>query len=394
MRIPLLDLQPQHAGLRDDLLAALTRVLDSNQFILGPEVPRLEEAVARLCGVAYGIGVSSGTDALLASLMALEIGPGDLVLTTPYTFFATMGTVLRLGARPIFVDIEPQSFNLDPDRLAEALAADARGGRQIKAIIPVHLFGQCADMGRILPLAAQYGVPVIEDAAQAIGAACPLVGDTGAVSWRQAGSMGLAGCFSFFPSKNLGCLGDGGMIVTDDAELAESLRTLRNHGAKPKYMHGRVGGNFRLDTIQAAVLEVKLGHLEDWHRARTENARRYRELFAVAGLAGTVQLPEELYAGQPGAEGQLHHIYNQFVIRCPERDALQRHLLQHEIGCEVYYPLALHQQACLAGAGYEGQCFPVAEAAARESLALPIYPGLTDEMQRVVVETIAAFFAS
>ncbi|OQX19595.1 MAG: transcriptional regulator [Desulfobulbaceae bacterium A2] len=393
MRIPLLDLQPQHAGLRDDLLAVITRVLDNNQFILGPEVPRLEGAVARLCGVAHGIGVSSGTDALLASLMALEIGPGDLVLTTPYTFFATMGTVLRLGARPIFVDIEPRGFNIDPEQLAEALAADTRVGRRIKAIIPVHLFGQCADMARILPLAARYGVPVIEDAAQAIGAACPLSGDDGGVCWHQAGGMGLMGCFSFFPSKNLGGIGDGGMIVTNDAELAECLRTLRNHGAKPKYMHGRVGGNFRLDTIQAAVLEVKLQHLADWHRARAENARRYRELFAAAGLIGTIRLPEELYAGQPGAEGQLHHIYNQFVIRCSERDALQRHLLQHEIGCEVYYPLALHQQACLAGGGYEGLSFPVAETAARESLALPVYPGLTHEMQQVVVETIASFFA-
>jgi dTDP-4-amino-4,6-dideoxygalactose transaminase len=344
MNVPLLDLKPQLAALRPQILEAVTRVIDSTGYILGPEVANLEQRVAQYCGARYGTGLSSGTDALLAALMSLEIGPGDLVLTTPYTFFATMGTILRVGAQPLFVDIQPASFNIDPDRMAEALAADRKNGSRIKAIIPVHLYGQCADMPRITALAAEYDIPVIEDAAQAIGAECPYE-ENGAVTWRRAGSMGLCGCFSFFPSKNLGGIGDGGMLTTSDQRFAEIVQSNRNHGAEPKYYHSRVGGNFRLDPIQAAVLAVKLSYLDQWHAARSRNAGRYRQLFHEAGLAGdAVTLPRAMYAGIQGADQHNHHIYNQFVILATERDRLRQYLQEHSVGCEIYYPLCLHQQ--------------------------------------------------
>lgn len=394
MKVPLLDLHHQMNALRDEVMTAVARVIDSTQYILGPEVNRLEASVAEYCGVEHAVGVSSGTDALLVSLMALGIGPGDWVLTTPYSFFATMGSIIRVGALPVFVDIRPDTMNISPARMAEALAVDRKNGSRIKAILPVHLFGQCADMQQIRALAAEYGLPIIEDAAQAIGAACPFAED-GRTTWQRAGAMGIAGCFSFFPSKNLGGIGDGGMVTTSDGEFAERLRIFRNHGAKPKYYHSRIGGNFRLDPIQACVLEIKLRHLDAWHQARRANAAVYRRLFAEAGLAGeTVALPPAVYETADGSQAQNHHIYNQFVIRVARRDALRDFLTGNSVGCEVYYPLCLHQQECLLPYGLSGQSFPEAERAARESLALPIYPELTNDQLEYVVATIAGFFKS
>ena len=385
------------APLRDEILAAVTEVIDSTQYILGPKVEQFEKNIAAYCGSNHGIGVASGTDALLAALMALGIGPGDAVLTTPYSFFATMGCILRLGARPVFADIDPVSYNIDPVRMAEALAQDARTGKRIKAIIPVHLYGQCADMGAILALARQYNLPVVEDAAQAIGAVYPLKTGNGRTVWQRAGSMGEAGCFSFFPSKNLGGIGDGGLITCNDPELAERIRIIRVHGGAPKYHHGVVGGNFRIDPIQTVVLDIKLARLPEWHKARRRNAVNYRRLFAQTGVleSGAVSLPEAVYAaeGLTVGEGCDYHIYNQFVIRAKDRDGLLRHLISHEVGAEIYYPIPLHRQGCLAGLGYEDVSFPEAERAALETLALPIFPELTGEMQSFVVAKIAEFYS-
>ena len=399
MKVPLLDLKQQLTYLREDILEAVTRVVDSTTYILGPEVTSFEQEVADYCGVENGVGVSSGTDALLVSLMALGVGPGDQVLTTPYSFFATMGVVLRLGATPVFVDIDPVSFNIDPNAMEEALLRDHE--KKIKAILPVHLYGQCADMAVIMKLASQYDLPVIEDAAQAIGAECPMNCERGGshVQWKKAGSMGLAGCFSFFPSKNLGGIGDGGMVVTHDSAYAEKIRILLNHGASPKYYHGQVGGNFRLDPIQAAVLRIKLAHLDQWHKARRENAGRYNRLFAETDLAEDdfLVLPQAVYLtkkeveGTRNGAGENFHIYNQYVLRVTRRDALMDWLRSQDIGCEVYYPLALHQQKCL-GADFPRLSFPQAEKAAAETLALPIYPELTADMQTYVVKKIAEFY--
>ncbi len=392
MNVPLLDLKPQLAALRPQIMEAVTRVIDSTGYILGSEVSEFEKKIAQYCGSSFGIGVSSGTDALLASLMSLDIGRGDLVLTTPYTFFATMGTVLRTGAQPVFVDVEPEGLNMDPQAMAEALEADRKGEHRIKAIIPVHLYGQCASMQRIAAFAEEYGVPVVEDAAQAIGAEFPFE-ENGGIVWKRAGNMGLCGCFSFFPSKNLGGIGDGGMITTSEKKFADIVRSNRNHGAEPKYYHSRVGGNFRLDPIQAAVLAVKLDYLEEWHAARRRNASLYRRFFQEAGLVGTpVTLPKEMYAQFEGAAEHNHHIYNQFVILVPERDALRQFLQDQGIGCEIYYPLCLHQQECLQSTAYKQLSFPVAEQAAATSLALPIYPELTTEQLSYVVETIRRFY--
>lgn len=390
MNVPLLDLKPQMDQLRPQLIEAVAKLIDSTQYILGPEVASFEQQIAAYCGAGFGVGVSSGTDALLNSLMSLDIGPGDAVLTTPYTFFATMGTILRVGAEPLFVDVEPESLNIDPAAVEAALAADSKGARRIKAMIPVHLFGQCADMQRLEELAAHYRVPVIEDAAQAIGAEFPFL-ENGVSRWQKAGSMGLAGCFSFFPSKNLGGIGDGGMITTSDEEFVEILRNNRNHGAHPKYYHARVGGNFRLAPVQAVVLAIKLPHLERWHGQRRRNAELYGQFFEQAGLVDApVQLPRAVYAGSDLAEEHNHHIYNQYVIHVPKRDELRAHLQENAIGCEVYYPLCLHQQQC-----YKTDnpgSFPVAENAAATTLALPIYPDLTEEQIRFVVEIISQFY--
>ncbi len=377
MTIPILDLHAHHKPLKQEILRAMERVLDSNTFILGPEVQKLEERVAAYCQTAHGIGVSSGTDALLVALMALDVGPGAEVVTTPYSFFATAGAVARLGARPVFVDIDPATYNLDPARLEEALTPRTR------AILPVHLYGQCADMEPMLQAAKKHGIPVVEDAAQAIGAEYR--------GGRRAGSMGAAGCLSFFPSKNLGALGDGGMVVTNDAALAEKMRVLRVHGSKPKYYHKLLGGNFRLDALQAAVLNVKLPHLDAWTKKRQENARRYTCLFRESGLPGkgAVTLPEARYAG-PGVAH--YHIYNQYVLRARDRDRLREHLGREEIGTEIYYPVPFHMQECFRSLELREGAYPEAERAARESLALPIYPELTEAQQARVVEAIGRFY--
>jgi dTDP-4-amino-4,6-dideoxygalactose transaminase len=369
MKVPLLDLKAQYATIRSGIREAIDRVCDAQQFILGEEVAALEREVATFCEARYAIGVSSGTDALLVALMALDIGPGDEVIVPTYSFFATAGTVARLGARPVFVDIERPSYNLDAAQLAACVTS------RTKAIMPVHLFGRCCDMGAVGAIASRHGIPVVEDAAQAIGARDE--------QRRSAGTIGAIGCLSFFPSKNLGAFGDAGMVLTNDADLADRLRILRAHGSQPKYYHRVVGGNFRLDAIQAAVLRVKLRYLVSWTKARRENAERYRVLFRELGLAGEVALPEDT----PG------HIYNQFVIRGFGRDDLQRHLRDAGVGTEVYYPVALHLQACFADLGYREGQLPEAEAAARESLALPIYPELTEEAQRYVVEQIRNFYS-
>ena len=362
MKVPLLDLQPQTEFFRKQIIREISAVVDSTSYILGPKVTKLEQEIAEYSGVAAAIGVSSGTDALLASLMALELRPGDRVLTTPYTFFATMGSIIRVGAVPVFADVDARTLNIDPEKAAEALEADAAGEQKIKAIMPVHLFGQCADMSAIMALARQYEIPVIEDAAQAIGAEYPFVDaeNSEEAVWKKAGSMGLAGCFSFFPSKNLGCLGDGGMITTCDSDFAETLRCYRNHGAEPKYYHSKIGGNFRLDPIQAAVLSVKLPCLEEWHEQRRKNSELYRELFTQAGLTKEqITLPEAVYSEAPGAEQHNIHIYNQFVIRTERRDALREYLQEKSIGCEIYYPVCLHQQKCLEPYGpYNTLSFP------------------------------------
>jgi dTDP-4-amino-4,6-dideoxygalactose transaminase len=368
MRVPLLDLQAQYATIREEVRAAMDRVCDSQHFILGPEVSAFEEEVAALCDVRFAVGVSSGTDALLLALMAVGVGPGDDVVTSPYSFFATAGTIARLGARAVFVDIERATFNLDPSMLASRLTL------RTKAIVPVHLFGRCCDMDAVDALATARGLSVIEDAAQAIGA----LDDRG----RVAGTIGTTGCLSFFPSKNLGGFGDAGMVLTNDAEVAERMRILRVHGSAPKYHHRFVGGNFRLDALQAAVLRVKLKYLDGWTKARRENADRYRTLFGEHGLDGVVVLPED----RPG------HIYNQFVIRCRRRDELQQFLLERGIGSEVYYPIPLHLQPCFGELGYRDGDLPEAEAAARESLALPIYPELTAAAQQYVVEQVRKFY--
>jgi len=393
MRVPLLDLQEQLKGIRSEILDGITELLDSTGYILGPQVETLEQRIAGYCQARHGIGVSSGTDALLASLMALGVGPGDFVLTTPYTFIATLGGILRLGARPVFADIDPISYNIAPEQVAAILADPVWAGK-IKVILPVHLYGQCADMERISALAADYRIPIVEDAAQAIGASCPMH-ENGKIVWRRAGSMGVAGCFSFFPSKNLGGIGDAGMIIVNDDDLAERIRIIRVHGGAPKYHHAVLGGNFRLDPIQAVALNVKFPHLPDWHRARRKNAALYYELLAESGLTGeAVTPPAALYANDAALEVDEpdYHIYNQFVIRCHRRDELKQYLQQADIGCEIYYPIPLHKQGCLQGLDPNNPSFPEAEKAALETLVLPIYPELSREMIHFVVEKIVEFY--
>ncbi len=358
MKVPLLDLRPQYEALKTELDAAIRQVVESQQFILGPAVKACETALAQYCGCSHAIGVSSGTDALLIALMAEDIGPGDEVITTPYTFFATAGSIARVGAKPVFVDIDPVSYNLDPARIEAAITPRTR------AIMPVHLYGQMADMDPLLALARKHNLIVIEDAAQAIGAE-----DKG----RRAGSLGHYGCFSFFPSKNLGCFGDGGMVTTNDPARAEKLDILRVHGSRPKYYHQIIGGNFRLDTIQAAVVNVKLPHLDDWTAARQRNAARYGQLFREAGLVNPDGTPNRHGIVLP-AVVQNRHIFNQYIVRTPNRAALRAHLQQHEIGTEIYYPVPLHLQQCFEPLGHKPGDFPQAEQAAQETLALPVYP--------------------
>lgn len=384
MKVPLLDLQAQYTALKPELDRAIAEVMASQHFILGPQVQECEKAIAQYSQCAHGIGVSSGTDALLMCLMAEDIGPGDEVITTPYTFFATAGAIARLGAKPVFVDIEPVCYNIDPSQIEAKITSKTR------ALIPVHLYGQMADMESVMAIARKHNLVVIEDAAQAIGAER---------HGKRAGSLGHYGCFSFFPSKNLGAVGDGGMIVTNDAQRAEKLVRLRAHGSKPKYYHKVVGGNFRLDTLQAAVVSAKLKYLDGWTTARQQNAQRYDKLFAASKLSVIDSLS---YASNGHANGapQLvlpkvvgeRHIFNQYIIRTTRRDQLKAGLQEKGVSTEIYYPVPMHLQECFASLGYKPGAFPNSESAAQETLALPIYPELTDAQAAYVVEAVSSFF--
>ncbi len=396
MAVPLLDLSEQYRLLAAPLREEIEEILGNQRFILGPKVEAFERAICAFSGAPHAIGVSSGTDALLAILMALGLGPGDAVITTAYTFFATAGCVARVGATPVFVDIDPVTYNISPGAIERYLEQHCRRGgdgcltndkgQTIRAIVPVHLFGMCCEMEAILELARRFELLVIEDAAQAIGAEYPRADGSSA----QAGTMGEAGYFSFYPSKNLGAAGDAGLIVCREQTLADRLRVCRQHGMEERYFYHFVGGNFRLDEIQAAVLNIKLPHLNNWSAARRAVADRYRAEFTGRGLTGTIQLPAESYRAS-GLEN--HHIYHQYVIRTPRRDALRQHLTEREIGNAVYYPLGLHQQDCFSALGYREGDLPETERAARETLALPIYPELSSEAQAEVVDAVAAFFA-
>jgi dTDP-4-amino-4,6-dideoxygalactose transaminase len=370
-QVPLLDLKAQHRQIRNEVLAEVERVVDSQKFILGEDVQKLEAEIAAYSSTLFAVGCASGSDALILALMALDIRPGDEVLTTPYTFFATAGAISRVGAVPVFVDVDEDTFNLDVELTKEALAAHPK----IRAMIPVHLFGGCADMDPIMEMAGDHGIPVIEDAAQSIGSE---------YKGRRAGSIGQIGCFSFFPSKNLGCYGDGGIITTNDIALAERLSALRVHGGKKKYYHEWIGLNSRLDALQAAVLRVKLRYLDGWSEGRQKNADRYRTHLAKAG-APVAPLKPAAY--------QTRHIYNQFVIRGERRDALQAHLKAHGIGTEVYYPIPLHLQPCYAFLGHKMGDFPISERLAAESLALPVHSELAPEDIEYTCDTIRAFYA-
>lgn len=385
MKVPLLDLQPQYQALKPELDAALLKVAASQHFILGPAVKELEARVAEYSGAKHGLGLSSGTDALLIALMAYDFGPGDEVVTSPYTFFATGGTIARVGARPVFLDIDPASFNLRVDLVERFLEKDCerradqvynrRTGGRVRAIMPVHLYGQCADMEGFGKLAQRFGLALIEDAAQAIGSECQ--------GGKRAAGIGDIGCLSFFPTKNLGAFGDAGMVVTNDDALAAKLRILRVHGGEPKYYHAIVGGNFRIDEIQAAVLNVKLGHLDDWTRGRQRNAAYYDRAFAGAGAAQVVT---------PTARPGYRHIYNQYVIRVPDRDRLRAYLGEQGVGTEIYYPVPLHMQKCFAYLGYKPEDCPESARAAGETLALPIYPELAEAQLQYVVDRIAGYY--
>jgi dTDP-4-amino-4,6-dideoxygalactose transaminase len=366
MAVPLLDLRRQYGPLREQIRTVIDRVCDDQFFILGPEVDEFEAEASKVLEVSHVVGCSSGTDALLLALMALDVGPGDEVVVPTFTFFATAGVVTRLGARPVFVDVDPTDYCMDPAQVAAAITD------RTKAVIPVHLFGQAADLEAIRRSAN--GVPLLEDCAQSWGAS---------FGGRQVGGVGDLGAFSFFPTKNLGCFGDGGLVTTDDPHMASLLKEMRMHGQSGPYLHPRVGGNFRLDALQAAVLRVKLPYVAAWIDGRRANAERYRRLFAAAGLEDRVQLPVAV-------EGR-GHTYNQFVVRVRRRDELQSHLREHGVGASVYYPLPLHLQPCFASLGYHEGQFPNAEQASREVLALPIFPELTEEEQSEVVSTIAEF---
>jgi dTDP-4-amino-4,6-dideoxygalactose transaminase len=381
MKVPLLDLKAQYTAIKTEIDASVAEVMESQQFILGPQVQKCERAVAEYCHCAHGIGVSSGTDALLICLMAEGIGPGDEVITTPYTFFATAGSIARVGAMPVFVDIDPVSYNLNAGQIESKITDRTR------AIMPVHLYGQMADMDAVMEIADKHRLTVIEDAAQAIGAE---------YRGRRAGSIGHYGCFSFFPSKNLGAAGDGGMVVTQDAQRAERLIRLRAHGAQPKYYHQVIGGNFRLDTLQAAVVLTKLRHLDTWTAARQHNAARYNRLFVETALdiadssgqghkrdgSPRLLLPEVIAD---------RHIFNQYVIRSEKRDKLREALQTKGVGTEIYYPVPLHLQECFSYLGHKAEAFPESERAAKETLALPIYPELSDQQAQYVVQCIAEF---
>lgn len=374
MAVPLLDLKAQYASIKEEILREISEISDSQYFILGPKVEKLEKEVASYCGSKFAVGVTSGSDALIIALMVEGIGPGDEVITTPFSFFATVGAIVRVGATPVFADIDPETYNIDPAKIAEKVTP------RTKAIIPVHLFGQSADMDPIMEIAKKHNLIVIEDACQAIGSE---------YKGRRVGSIGDYGCFSFFPSKNLGCFGDGGLVTCNDPEKAKLLKIFRNHGQSGTYMHEYVGGNFRLDALQAGILSVKLPYLDGWSEARQHNAAEYDRLFAAAsGLKGKVSLPKK-------AAFPVRHIYNQYCIEIADgkRDALVARLRETGIGCAVYYPLSLHLQKCFENLGGKPGDYPVSEAASGRIMALPIYPESTGEQRKAVVDAIAAFLA-
>jgi dTDP-4-amino-4,6-dideoxygalactose transaminase len=387
--VPLLDLKAQYASIRGEVEAAVDAVFESQQFVLGRNVSALEEEIARYCGVSYAVAVASGSDALLLSMKALGVGPGDAVVTVPFTFFATAGAIVNLGARPLFVDIDGAGYGMDAEQLSLLLEKDCTfnaatqklvhrsTSSNVKAILPVHLYGQCADMDEIREVAQKYRLPIVEDSCQAIGAR---------YRDKEAGGLGDLGCFSFFPSKNLGGAGDGGMVVTRRKDLAQQVRLLRGHGAQPKYFHSIVGYNSRLDELQAAVLRVKLAHLDRWIESRQRNAAEYGELFQTAGLLSKIAVPEI----------RMHrtHTFHQYVIRAADRDHLRTFLQSHGIGTEIYYPLPLHQQECFRYLGYDSSGFPRSRSAAAQTLALPVYPEMTADQKSYVVRTIVEFYAS
>jgi dTDP-4-amino-4,6-dideoxygalactose transaminase len=395
MRVPLLDLSEQHRALDDSIREAINDVLASGRFILGSKVEAFESAMCAYCDTPHAIGVSSGTDALLVILMALGIGCGDAVITTPYTFFATAGCIARVGARPLFADIDQETYNIRPSAIQECIEKNCqpdeagtwktKSGEKLRAMIPVHLFGLCCDMEALRKIAEHYRLVLIEDAAQAIGAEFPFPERI-----AKAGTMGESGLFSFYPSKNLGAAGDAGMVVCRDEELAQKLRTFREHGMEPRYFHHFIGGNFRLDEMQAAILAVKLPHLETWAAARRAAADFYGAELSRAGLSEKIAVPVEPYRDRGLTN---HHVYHQYVIRTPMRDALREHLGKRQIGTAIYYPLGLHEQKCFAYLGYKKGDFPETERAAREALALPIYPEISREAQRYVVSAIGEFFS-
>ena len=376
MKVSLLNLKLQYQGIREEVLKEIENICDNQSFILGENVKALEQEIAKYCNAKFAIGVASGTDAILLPLMAAGIGAGDRVITTPYTFFATAGSIARLNAIPVFVDIEPDTYNIDPDKLEHVIKKQTAAQRsRLKAIIPVHLYGQCAEMETIIKISKKYKLAVIEDAAQTIGAT---------YKGKMAGSIGDFGSFSFYPSKNLGGFGDGGMVTTNNEKLSEKVRILRVHGSKPKYYHKFVGINSRLDELQAAVLRIKLKHLETWTNNRIERAERYDTLFKDAGLSDIVSLPVR--------RAYNRHVFNQYIVRVKRRDALRDYLAKEGIGTEIYYPVPLHLQQCFKYLGYKKGDFPASEKAARETLALPIYPELALEEQEYVVKNIAEFY--
>ncbi|MFC2130810.1 DegT/DnrJ/EryC1/StrS family aminotransferase [Bacteroidota bacterium] len=387
MNVPLLDLKLQYKSIQEDVEKAILEVTRSQMLILGKEVEKLENTLAEYCGTKYAIGCSSGTDALLMALMALDIKPGDEVIMPTYSFFATAGVVARLNAIPVFVDSDPVTFNIDPNAIRELI------NEKTKAIIPVHLYGQCCEMDEIMAISKEYNIPVIEDGAQAIG--CQYK------DGRKAGAIGLMGCFSFYPTKNLGGFGDGGLVVTNDEAMADKLKKMRNHGMHPKYYHGFIGGNFRLDALQAAVLNVKFPHLEDWHKGRRKNADLYTKYFIEAGLAekegvlefdesNKVRLPEPVYKNSGHCN---YHIYNQYVIHVQKRDELRRFMSENSIGSEVYYPVPFHRQECFKSLNPKDEQFPVANALCEQTIALPIFPELTEEQIKYVVDNIKEFYS-
>jgi dTDP-4-amino-4,6-dideoxygalactose transaminase len=395
MEVPFLDLKRQYEKIRHEVRASIDQVLESQVFVLGKEVEKLEEEISRYTGSLHAVGVASGSDAILLSLMALGMGPGEGVITTPFTFFATAGSISHLGCVALFVDIDPDTYNMSPESLELFLktqcTTDEKGQRRhrdtgvpVRCVIPVHLFGQCADMDPILDLCRSHNLTVIEDAAQAIGSLYQPDTDHGP---RSAGTMGASGCFSFYPSKNLGAFGDGGMVVCQDDEIADRIRMLRVHGSRPKYYHKLIGVNSRLDALQAAVLRVKLKYLDQWTEARRQNAQHYNELFANINH-------QKIGISLPQRQNHNRHIFNQYVIRAPKRDELRNFLSDHDIGTDIYYPRPLHLQACYAHLGHKEGDFPVSEKASQTVLALPIFPEVTSEEQAYVVDTIETFYRS